>query len=84
MSAPDSDADITGPDAVPAPEAERQVAVMLALAGVPAGPDEVAALARHVASTRAAVAAMHDVSECRYGRPALLFSAQPSLSDWGD
>jgi hypothetical protein len=64
--------------------AETQVRAMLAAAGLPATPDEVAALAARYPAFRAAVDALYEVGEARYADPALRFrAADTARADWG-
>lgn len=62
---------------------EEAVKVLLGLAGLPAGNDDLAYLVAAYKSHRRAIERLWSVPGARYEVPALHFDASPPLVEWG-
>jgi hypothetical protein len=64
-------------------DANEIVKSMLAAAGLPASAYEIEALVEAYPDHKLGVESLYAVADARYESPAFVFSANPTLADWG-
>jgi hypothetical protein len=58
------------------------VTAILAEAGLPAGPTEIAGLARAYRKLKTDIESLYGVADARYESPCLTFNPNPAFADW--